>query len=135
MAALRVALELTTIVAAMTAKLTFAGVAQVFVPGLLAKTRALRAPEFTAFQAARLRESIAVDLRKLGDIAVPALRPPLISARAHEWATARGVDLSKESWQSQPRWDPTRCALHYEHWSTVGDIRRALESLNEAAEV
>ena len=109
--------------------------AQVFAPGLLAKARAIRGPGLTAFQAARLRESMAVDIRKLADIAVPALRPPLVSTRAHEWARAREVNLFNESWQSQPRFDPAREAVHYEHWSTVGDIRRALEHFEEAGEV
>lgn len=100
--------------------LSFAALADIFAIGMLHKGRSLRELPLTHGQKARLRESIGVDIRKLCDMAIPAVRRPEISVAAAAAAAALGIDLATETWQSQPRFDPGRAVFHYEHCTPVG---------------
>lgn len=98
---------------------SLAALAAIFAPGILHKGEALRSLVLTTPQRARVRESIGLDIRKLCDMAVPAVRPPEISLAAAAAASALGVELERETWQSQPRFDPGRRVFHYEHVTPV----------------
>jgi hypothetical protein len=105
---------------------SFGSVAYPFAVGLLEKLQALSGGHLSDFQRSRLRESIGVDIRKLGDMAVPAVRLPRVSSKAHEIASSLGVDLTQQTWQSQTRFDPGRATFHYEHMTTVSTVTAQL---------
>ncbi|WP_027862589.1 hypothetical protein [Marmoricola sp. URHB0036] len=113
----------------------FESLAFPFARGLLDKSRASSNPELSKFQRARLAESIAVDIRKLCDIAFPAARRPSISVTAKAVADQGGIDLSRETWHSQPRFDPGRIVFHYEHVQPVSAIRATLNEAMSPAHV
>jgi len=92
----------------------------------MSKVEGMRDPEFSRPQVSRLRESISADLRKLGDMAIPTVRPPFISVAAAARATAIGVNLKGETWHTQTRFDPGRKVFHYEHLMPLAEIIKLL---------
>lgn len=113
----------------MTGTDSFEVLAYPFARGLLDKSLAVNDPRLSPYQRSRLRESLGVDVRKLGDMAVPAARPPRISEAARSLAEGLGVDLLHETWQSQPGFDPGRTVFHYEHMATVSTIVDAMRDV------
>jgi hypothetical protein len=78
-------------------------------------------------QQTRVRESMGQDIRKLCDIIFPAERLPDVSKAAQDLAQPR--DLRRETWQSQPQFDPGRRLFLLEHWMPVGMMCEACVSL------
>ncbi|WP_129305283.1 hypothetical protein [Streptomyces sp. L2] len=106
-----------------------------FAQGLLDKARALAELDLNQHQRARLRESVSVDVRKLCDLLVPDARLPEVSTAAAESAAGLGVDLRRETWHSQPKFDPGRARFHYEHMNPVGEIVSRLGAVECAGDV
>ncbi|MEU9379465.1 hypothetical protein AB0D38_00030 [Streptomyces sp. NPDC048279] len=107
-----------------------------FVQGMLDKACAYRELELDAHQKARLKDSINVDVRKLGDMLIPDARYPRISVTAAEKAAAIGADLRQQTWHSQKRtFDPKRAVFHYEHMTPVAQTVSALIVADSAEKV
>lgn len=58
-----------------------------------------------------------------------------MSVAAAEKAEALGVDLTLQTWQTQPKFDPRRIVFHYEHMQPIGAIREALKSARSPDDV
>lgn len=106
-----------------------------FAQGLFDKAAALETLPLTKPQAARLGESMAVDVRKACDIVVPAARYPLVSEAAWQAANDRGVDLHEETWHTQKKFDPKRQVFHYEHMTPVSTVVAQLREASGAEDV
>lgn len=78
--------------------------------------------EMSSFQDARYREAISTLIRKACDIIYPALRVPEVSVAARAAAASLGIDLRRETWHSQKKFDPGYKVFHYEHMQPVGAI-------------
>lgn len=74
---------------------------------------------------ARVRESLSDDLKKLCDVVSTGLRVPEVSLAAKERAGDLGVDLCRQTWHQQPRFDPGRRAFHLEHVVPILVLRNA----------
>ncbi|WP_329462070.1 hypothetical protein [Streptomyces sp. NBC_01431] len=58
-----------------------------------------------------------------------------MSTAAAELAAGLGVDLRRETWHSQPKFDPGRAVFHYEHMNPVGEIVSRLGAAECAGDV
>lgn len=104
-----------------------------FIPGLLAKTRALDSQVLNAHQKSRLREAISIDIRKMCDIVIPAARYPRVSKAAKEKADELGVDLTTLTWHAQKKVDNYQL-FTYEHMTPVKVLAAALTTATGEAE-
>jgi hypothetical protein len=92
-----------------------------FASAIFAKASALAALSLTGHERARMRESIADDIRKACDL----LASIEVSEAAHEESKRLGVDLRGKGWHDQLSFDPDRRIFHFEHTRTVAAIREA----------
>ncbi|GAA0989536.1 hypothetical protein ENKNEFLB_03598 [Nocardioides aquaticus] len=113
----------------------FRSLATPFVRGLADKAQAIKVSDLTKHQRARLRESMTVDIRKLGDLCVPDARCPMLSEQAARTAEERGIDLREQTWQTQTKFDPGRLIFHYEHYVPVTNIVTAVLRCSGSMEV
>lgn len=103
-------------------------IARPYAHALVIKADGLLDPVLTSSQRQSLKSSMKEDLRKCGDALIPEVVPYLISDAAAAAAAELGVDLSKETYASQPRFDRGRKLFHYEHYATLETIVARLES-------
>lgn len=99
----------------------FEGLAVPFTKSIAAKRVLLddEAPT-SAAQRRRVAESIADDLRKLTDIvAGPVLEVDVSEAARNE----AGLDLTAETWHTQPSFDPGRTKFMFEHVTPISSLR------------
>lgn len=94
-----------------------------FSAGMWAKRLLLEEQQLTARQVTAVMSSLAQDIRKLCDVLVPMYLVPFVSRRAHESATALGIDLGATGWHQQPNFDKGRAIFHLDDVTTVQDIR------------
>lgn len=94
-----------------------------FAISIAAKAKALETLELGRVQQARFRESMSYDLRKCSDALLPDLRPPLVSQAAASVAAELGVNLRREIWQTQLRFDPGRKVFHFGHLAPLAALR------------
>ena len=88
----------------------------------LSRARSNDSLGLTGFQDARFREAIATLIRKACDVIYPAILVAEVSVAANAAAEDLGVDLHRETWQSQKKFDPGYKVFHYEHMLPVGAI-------------
>jgi hypothetical protein len=117
----------------MTTGPSFEQLCSLFVASLLEKAHAFVGDELTQFQRSRLAESMTSDIRKLGDMAFPAARTPLVSTAAKHHADAMGADLLAATWHSQKKIDGYK-TFTYEHLYPVRQIRVTLTQAATIAE-
>lgn len=108
---------------------------QPFANGLLDKARALDRLDLTKHQTAGFVTSMSVDIRKLCDITVPTHIRPEVSQSAMDLAEAMGIDLRRQTYQSQPKFDPGRHLFHYEHMTPVATVVAAVRRAGTVEEV
>src|SRR4051812_29405198 len=94
---------------------TFAEIATPFAESLCAKRRLLTRGDLSARQTSRVRDALSDDLKKLCDVLVPEVKRPKASVAALGAAREIGVDLCRQSWHGQPRFDRGRVVFHLEH--------------------
>jgi hypothetical protein len=104
-----------------------------FAEGILLKSQLLSKAQLNGPQLEAVRSSISVDIRKVGDLVVPHLRPVDVSVAATEIFTPTGQfqleQLEHLTWQKQPTLDPGREHLILEHVCPVAELRdRALRA-------
>jgi hypothetical protein len=93
-----------------------------FAVAMFAKVEAIRSLDLTKRQRARLRESIASDVRKACDI----LATVQVSEAANQEALSLGLRLQDKDWHHQPKFDPDRARFHLEHVQTVSAVCEAV---------
>lgn len=101
----------------------------------LSTARADESLSLTRFQDARIREAISTLIRKACDVVYPALRVPEVSVAADAAARGLGIDLRRETWHSQKKFDPGYKVFHYEHMQPVGAILAAAVAADSADKV
>jgi hypothetical protein len=111
------------------------GLVMAFALGMLPKVEWLRTGTATPVQASAVRSSLTQELRKLCDALGPEDLRPAVSRRAATAAEAIGVDLCRQSWATQLRFDPGRRMFHLEHVVPVSAIRAAVLECGDAAEI
>lgn len=99
------------------------------------KALSLQLGLLTPVQQRRLRESISYDIRKCSDILCPDFIPFKVSRAAHEIVAPLGVDLTNEIWHTQPRFDPGRQLVHFEHYYPIGHVAKVCIQASSSAEV
>ena len=104
-----------------------------FAQAVMLKNNLLRTQVLSEYQRAQVLASMSDDLRKSSDIVVGDLRPCRTSvAAAH---LANHVDLSKATWHDQPKFDPGRKLLMFEHVSPVSQIREECRATSTVDEI
>lgn len=106
-----------------------------FARSIHAKAMAVHFGAHSPVQQQRLRESITVDLRKCSDVLSPDLVPAAVSTQAANLAEGLNIDLAKQTWQTQTKFDPTRAVFHFEHFHPVGEIRALCLSAESVSEI
>lgn len=103
---------------------------EMFGNSIASKAEILHSAELTDKQKSRIRESIGVDIRKYTD-----LIDPDVSVQADLDAKNLGIDLRKEDWQSQTRFDPGRKRFHLDHVVPVSCLRDACIEANDVHKI
>jgi hypothetical protein len=104
------------------AGISFDVIARGFADSVVAKRRLLDLA-LTPAQRSAVLASVSEDIRKLCDVGMPTLIVPLVSAAARVRADTIGVDLCRQSWHAQPRFDRGRSVFHAEHITPVRALR------------
>src|SRR5436309_1856819 len=103
--------------------LPFVELARPFAQALLCKRPLAQTSKLSDRQRARVLESMSDDLKKLCDVVTPGLKPPMVSLRARKRAEEAGIDLCRQTWHSQPRFDMGRKVFHLEHIAPIKSLR------------
>ena len=103
---------------------TFDALVKPFAISILAKTTALKTLALTRSQATELRNSIAFDFRKCGNVLIPVHLKYEISRAAWDTATAMGADLRQLLWSS-PFIKVNRKTFELDHVETIGAMTAA----------
>lgn len=114
--------------------LTFDALVEPFAVAILAKTTALKTLALTKSQASHVRNSIAFDFRKCGDVLIPVYLKCEISRAACETATAMGVDLRQQLWAS-PFIKANREIFKLDHVETIGTMTAAAMEVTAPGEM
>ena len=113
-------------------QLEFAAFQEIVLPfaeGILLKSQLLSKTQLKRPQLEAVRSSISVDIRKIGDLVVPHLRPVDVSVGATFQFPLE--QLEHLTWQKQPALDPGREQLILEHVCPVAELRdRVLRATN-----
>lgn len=107
----------------------------IFAQSIFAKAEALRLPALTSNQRKQLRSSIVAEIRACGRLLIPEVRSPEVSHAALEKARQLGVDLYKQTWQTQPSFDKRRKIFHWERVDPISCIQEKCETAESAQEV
>ena len=105
-------------------QLEFAAFQEIVLPfaeGILLKSQLLSKAQLNRPQLEAVRSSISVDMRKIGDLVVPHLRPVDVSVGATFQFPLE--QLEHLTWQKQPALDPGREQLIQEHVCPVVELR------------
>ena len=105
-------------------QLEFAAFQEIVLPfaeGILLKSQLLSKAQLNRPQLEAVRSSISVDMRKIGDLVVPHLRPVDVSVGATFQFPLE--QLEHLTWQKQPALDPGREHLIQEHVCPVVELR------------
>jgi len=110
---------------------------QLFARSIFAKLKALACVELklTDNQSRRLRKSITEDIRTCGGLIFPDMKPPEVSKSAQEAAERIRIDISKEDWYSQSKFDPRRRIFQWEHVHTVSSIQEMCKRAGSEEEI
>ena len=113
-------------------QLEFAAFQEIVLPfaeGILLKSQLLSKTQLKRPQLEAVRSSISVEIRKIGDLVVPHLRPVDVSVGATFQFPLE--QLEHLTWQKQPALDPGREQLILEHVCPVAELRdRVLRATN-----
>ena len=113
-------------------QLEFAAFQEIVLPfaeGILLKSQLLSKTQLKRPQLEAVRSSISVEIRKIGDLVVPHLRPVDVSVGATFQFPLE--QLEHLTWQKQPALDPGREHLILEHVCPVAELRdRVLRATN-----
>jgi hypothetical protein len=101
-----------------------------FAESIFAKASAVSGLTLSEKQLKRFRESISDDIRKCSNFHKREL-----SRAAQEQAQVIAVDLLTQDWHDQPRFDPKRRVLQFEHIVPVLTIRKKCLSARTVEEV
>jgi hypothetical protein len=98
-----------------------------FAKSIFVKAMLIKYLELTNKENARINESINEDIKKYTD-----LIPPGKSKSADQKANNIGIELCKQGWHDQPKFDYKRQIFQFEHFYTVKLIReKCLKALSE----
>lgn len=118
-----------------TEPLAFDDVAVPFAAGFLAKRVLLGESRLDRRQMARVSESLSDDLKKLCDVVTPEIKRPLVSRGARDAARKIDVDLCRQVWHGQLRFDPERSTFHLEHVVPIKQLRQLCLDARSARDI
>lgn len=101
---------------------------QLFARSIFAKANALsRLEKLSDKQRSRLRKSISDDIRTCGGFIFPDVVSPEVSKDAQQEAKRIEINLCKENWYTQVKFDRRREMFHWEHVRPVSSIQKMCE--------
>jgi hypothetical protein len=106
---------------------------QPFAHAILLKNQLLSDHTLNDYQHARVLASISDDLRKCSDIIVNDIRPCRTSVAALQLFP--DVNLAQTTWHDQPKFDPGRELLMFEHVTPISQIRKLCLAVTTVDEI